>query len=83
MSLALEVCRITRERAGSGGCEKVSKVGIEVGDQSGVEADNLLFWLEILLAEPPFKGASPVVHPRKGDVLRVSYLEVEDGGKED
>ena len=83
MSLAHEVCRIAQARVGIGGCPKVSKVGVEVGDQSGVEADNLLFWLEIMLAEPPFSGASPVIHPREGDVLRVSYLEVEDDGTED
>ena len=83
MSIAMEVCRITRERAGTEDCGRISRVGVEVGDQSGVEADNLLFWLEVLLAEPPFQGASPIILPRKGDVLRVSYLEVENGGTKD
>jgi Zn finger protein HypA/HybF involved in hydrogenase expression len=83
MSLAHEVCCIALGRVGRAGCGRVLKVGVDVGDQSGVEADNLLFWLEILLAEPPFKGATPIIHPQAGDVLRVSYLEVDDGGAED
>lgn len=79
MSIAQEICRITRDQVGEEGCARVVRVGIEVGPFSGVEPDNLVFWLEILLGEPPFTGAEPRVHPAEGDVLRVSYLEVEDG----
>jgi len=78
MSIAQEICRITREQVGVEGCARVVRVGIEVGPFSGVEPDNLVFWLEILLGEPPFTGAEPLIHPAEGDVLRVSYLEVED-----
>jgi Zn finger protein HypA/HybF involved in hydrogenase expression len=83
MSIAQEICRITREQVGVEGCARVVRVGIEVGPFSGVEPDNLVFWLEILLREPPFTGAEPLIHPAEGDVLRVSYLEVEDGEPED
>jgi Zn finger protein HypA/HybF involved in hydrogenase expression len=79
MSIAQEICRIAREQVGEEGCPRVVSVGIEIGPFSGVEPDNLVFWLEILLGEPPFNGAVPLIHPVDGDVLRVSYLEVEDG----
>jgi len=83
MSLAYEVCRIARDQVGEGGCGRVLKVGLEVGDRSGIEADNLLFWLEILLTEPPFREARPSLRRVPGDVLRVTHLEVEDGDPED
>jgi Zn finger protein HypA/HybF involved in hydrogenase expression len=83
MSIAHEVCRITRERVGAEGCERVVEVGLEVGNDSGIEADNLLFWLEILLTEPPFRLARPSIRRVPGDVLRVTHLEVEDGDPED
>jgi hypothetical protein len=78
MSIAQEICRITREQVGEEGCPRVVSVGIEVGPFSGVEPDHLVFWLEIMLAEAPFAGASPVIHAAEGDVLRVGYLEVKD-----
>ena len=83
MSFAQEICRITLERVGLKGCSQVVVVGVEVGNDSGVEADNLLFWLEILLKEDPFRQAAPVIHRVEGEVLRLGYLEVEDGGSED
>ena len=83
MSIAMEVCRITREKVGAEGCGAGVAVGLEVGDESGVEADNLLFWLEVLLGEPPFAGARPVIRRVTGNTLRVSYLEVKDGDSSD
>jgi Zn finger protein HypA/HybF involved in hydrogenase expression len=83
MSLAHEVCRIAQDRVGEEGCGRILEVGLEVGDDSGIEADNLLFWLEILLTEPPFRTARPSLCRVPGDVLRVTHLEVEDGDPED
>jgi Zn finger protein HypA/HybF involved in hydrogenase expression len=83
MGIAQEVCRIAREQVGAEGCAGVVEVGLEVGDQAGVEPDNLLFWLDILLGEPPFSGARPAIRLVGGDVLRVSYLEVRDGDSPD
>ena len=83
MSIAFEVCRIARERVGEEGCGRIVEVGLDVGDASGVEADNLVFWLQILLSEAPFDRAHPSVRRVEGSVLRVSYLEVEDGNPED
>ncbi len=87
MSLATEVCRIAEQHlvaAGAGGpAPRLLELGLEVGDEAGVELENLLFCVEALLAGPPFAGAKAVVKQVSGDVLRVTYLEVEDGGSND
>lgn len=83
MSVAMEVCRIAEEQVGRDAARDVLTVGVEVGDDAGVEVSSLTFCLETLLAEPPFAGATPVIERRPGDVLRVSYLEVDDGRPDD
>jgi Zn finger protein HypA/HybF involved in hydrogenase expression len=83
MSLALEICRIAEDQAGPGAAERVVSVGVEVGDDAGVEVSSLAFCLEALLTQPPFVRAKPVIDRRPGDVLRVSYLEVDDGRTDD
>lgn len=70
---------MTEERTGTSGAAAVRAVGLEVGDDAGVEIANLQFCLETLLAEPPFSGARPVILRRSGDVLRLAFLEVDDG----
>ena len=79
MSVALEVCSIAERHVPKEQLEHIVTVGVEVGDDAGIEADNLEFWLETLLANPPFKAARPQITRVSGDVLRVSYLEVDDG----
>ena len=83
LSVALEVCRLTEARAGTEGAAAVRAVGLEVGDDAGIEIGNLQFCLETLLAEPPFTGARPVILRRSGDVLRLAFLEVDDGRPDD
>ena len=83
MSLALEVCSIAERHVPKEQLAQIVEVGLEVGDAAGIEADNLAFWLETLLANPPFKAARPVITRVPGDVLRVSYLEVDDGSPDD
>ena len=78
MSVALEVCRLAQERIGLHALDRVVTVGVEVGDDAGVEVSSLEFCLEAVLAEPPFAGAKAVIERHPGDVLRLSYLEVED-----
>jgi hydrogenase nickel incorporation protein HypA/HybF len=78
MSVALEVCRLAQERIGLDALDRVVTVGVEVGDDAGVEVSSLEFCLEAVLAEPPFAGAKAVIERQPGDVLRLSYLEVED-----
>lgn len=58
-------------------------VGLEVGHDAGLEPSNLRFCLEALLAAPPFAGARPVITQLPGDVLRLTYLEVDDGRPDD
>ncbi|HEY9504635.1 MAG TPA: hypothetical protein VIQ27_01575 [Gemmatimonadales bacterium] len=81
--MALEICRIAEERLGPSGAGRLVTVGVEVGDRAGVEADNLSFCLEALLGAPPFGRARPAIARLPGDVLRVSYLEVDDDGPDD
>ena len=83
MGLAQEICRIARQEVGDEVCPHVVAVGLEVGDASGVEPDQLIFWLDILLREPPFDGARPVIDRTEGDTFRVTYLEVDDGDTKD
>lgn len=83
LSVALEICRMAEERLGSETLPHLASVGLEVGDQAGLEPANLQFCLEALLSAPPFAGARPVITRLRGDELRVTYFEVEDGRPED
>lgn len=83
MSIALEVGRLAAERIGSASAHQIVGVGVEVGDQAGVEIENLAFCLEAVLATPPFRAARPIIERRSGDVLRLAYLEVDDGRPDD
>ena len=83
LSVALEVCRLAEEQVGREACGQVVTVALDVGDDAGVDPSSLEFCLEALLKEPPFVGATPVVTRCSGDVLRLSYLEVDDGCPDD
>jgi len=78
-SIALEVCRLAETQVGADTVAQVATVALEVGDDAGVEIDSLQFCLEVLLKEPPFSGATPIIQRCQGDVLRLDYLEVDDG----
>lgn len=79
LSVALEICRIAEERLPPGQAAALLEVGVEVGDNAGLEAGNLEFCLEALLRHPPFGSARPVLRRTPGDALRVEYLEFDDG----
>ena len=81
MSIAMEVARIAEEKLGDAASQLVS-VAVEVGDTAGVEPANLEFCLEAVFATPPFVNAKPQILRRDGDVLRVAYLEIDDGSPE-
>jgi len=83
MSLALEICRIAEEKLGRATLPQVTAVGVEVGNDAGVEPSSLEFCLEALLMEPPFASARPVMEFVQGDVLRLAWLEVDDGRPDD
>jgi Zn finger protein HypA/HybF involved in hydrogenase expression len=78
MSVALEVCRLAEERVGSGTAGQITALGLEIGDQSGVEPSNLEFCLDVLLGHPPFRGAKVVLNLTPGDALRLDYIEIDD-----
>ena len=81
MSVATEVCRIVEERLG-GDVYMLVEVGVDVGVDSGLEAENLKFCLETLLAQPPFRGARAHIERPPGDVLRLAFMEIDDGHPE-
>jgi Zn finger protein HypA/HybF involved in hydrogenase expression len=83
MSVAMEVCRLAEERLSPAELPQLITVGLDVGDDSGLEPDNLLFCLEALLAAPPFHNARPDLTRCPGDVLRVTYLELDDDRPDD
>jgi Zn finger protein HypA/HybF involved in hydrogenase expression len=83
LSLAVEICRMAEAHLGATGAGRLRCVALEVGDDAGVEADNLEFCLGALLAQAPFAGARATITRMAGSDLRVSYLEVDDGDPDD
>jgi Zn finger protein HypA/HybF involved in hydrogenase expression len=83
LSIALEVCRMAEERLEPEQLPLLVSVGLEIGEEAGLEPGSLQFCLETLLAAPPFGGARPVITRLPGDTLRLAYLEVDDGRPDD
>jgi Zn finger protein HypA/HybF involved in hydrogenase expression len=82
MSVAMEIARIAEVKLGQTAPQLVS-VAVDVGDDAGIEPSSLEFCLEAVFSTPPFAGAKPVILRCAGDVLRVAYLEIDDGSPED
>jgi Zn finger protein HypA/HybF involved in hydrogenase expression len=80
MSLAMEIARIAEVKLGANAPQLVT-VAVDIGDNAGVEPSSLEFCLEAVFATPPFTGAKPHLIPCSGDVLRVAYLEIDDGSQ--
>lgn len=83
MSIALEVGRLAEAAVGPDAAPRVVTVAVEVGDAAGVEPESLAFCLEAVFAEPPFRGAKPLIERAPGDALRLDYVEVDDGRPDD
>jgi len=81
LSLAHEICRIAEANAGHAGPAAVREVAVEVGDDAGSSREPHVL-SGSALAQPP-SGARPRLIRLPGDVLRVSYLEVDDGRPND
>jgi Zn finger protein HypA/HybF involved in hydrogenase expression len=79
MSIAMEICRIAEAQVGSEAASGIRRIVVLVGDDSGIERDNLSFCLDALVTMPPFQNAKAEIVAARGDVLRVDYLEVDDG----
>lgn len=69
---------MAEERIGTASAAQITAVGLEVGDESGIEPENLEFCLGVLLDHPPFGGARVVMRRTPGDALRLEYIEVDD-----
>ena len=80
LSIALDVCRIAERYVKPEHLSLVTAVGLDVGLQAGIEVDNLEFCLDALLGSAPFGNARPEIRRLPGDVLRVTYVEVEENG---
>ena len=79
LSLALEVCRLAGEVVARNPPSTAREIGVEVGNDAGIELANFRFCLEALLGEPPLAGARAVLLPTPGDTLRLAYVEIDDG----
>ena len=79
LSLALEVCRMARDRLPIDSAIRVVSLGVEVGRDAGIEVANFRFCLDALMLEPPFVGARTDLVEQPGPDLRLSYIEVDDG----
>lgn len=78
MSVALEIARIAEEKLGHSARDLVT-VAIDVGDNAGVEPSSLEFCLDAVFRTPPFTGVKPRIQRCSGNVLRVAYMEIDDG----
>ena len=74
---------MAEERLAPAQLVQLVEVGVEIGDDAGLEPDNLQFCLEALLQQPPFRAAKPVLRRTRGDALRLEYLEIDDGRPDD
>jgi Zn finger protein HypA/HybF involved in hydrogenase expression len=83
LSIANEICRMAEARLGSKRCRDLLTVGLHVGSDAGVEFENLQFCLDVLLQQPPFGRARLELQTCAGDVLSLSYLEVDDADSYD
>ena len=83
LSLALEVCRLAGDVMAREHATSVRSIGVAVGADAGIELENFRFCLDALLLEPPFVGARAELQPVPGDVLRLSFVEVDDGRPDD
>ncbi|MDX1624665.1 MAG: hydrogenase/urease maturation nickel metallochaperone HypA [Gemmatimonadota bacterium] len=78
MSVALEICNLAEEQVGRDALPRIRALGLEVGDRAGVVVANLEFCLETLLERAPYAGAELVIERREGEVLRLSWLDVDE-----
>jgi Zn finger protein HypA/HybF involved in hydrogenase expression len=78
LSVALEVARLAERTLGTERLSRLITVGLEVGEDSGIEIANLEFCLEAVFSTPPFWGAKPEITLCAGSDLRLTYLELEE-----
>lgn len=74
----MEICAIAERAIGDRSPRCVTEVVVDIGEDAGVEIQNLEFCLDTLLRTPPFANARPVVRREPGDVLRVASVEIDE-----
>ena len=77
MSVAMEICAIAERAIGNSSPSCVTEIVVDVGDDAGIEIQNLEFCLDTLLRTPPFGNGRAVVRREPGDVLRVATVEID------
>jgi Zn finger protein HypA/HybF involved in hydrogenase expression len=83
LSVAVEVCRMAEERLRPEELARLRTVEIIVGDQAGLEPENLRFCLEALLGAPPFGRAVPAITVTPGRDLALARMLVDDDDPHD
>ena len=78
MSVAMEICDIAERAIGDRSPRCITGVVVDVGDDAGIEVQNLEFCLGVLLQSPPFVAARATVRRGAGDMLRVDSVEVDE-----
>ncbi len=78
LSIAHEICRLAEARLGPDQVHQLVAIGLEVGDDAGVDPESLRFCLEALLATPPFRNATAELVRGPGEALRLTYLKTDD-----
>jgi hypothetical protein len=74
----MEICSVLEQQLDPSQRAQLVTVGLDVGEDAGIEMSNLQFCLDALLTQPPFAGAAVTVTSVPGGDLRVGYLEVDD-----
>ena len=74
----MEICSVLEQQLDPSQLAQLVTVGLDVGEDAGIEMSNLQFCLDALLTQPPFAGAAVTVTSVPGGDLRVGYLDVDD-----
>lgn len=83
LSVAVEVCRMAEERLRPEERVRLRTVEIILGEDAGLEPDNLRFCLEALLGAPPFGRAAPAITLIPGRDLALARMLVDDDDPDD
>jgi hydrogenase nickel incorporation protein HypA/HybF len=78
LSIATEVLEAVRREAAKRPGARVQKVGLRVGELSGVSEDSLRFSFEVLVQGTDLDPLALEIERSTGDELDVAWLEVED-----
>ena len=83
LSVAVEVCRMAEQRLLPHERARLRTVELIVGEEAGLEPDNLQFCLEALLGAPPFGRAVPAITVIPGRDLALTRMLVDDDNPDD